>query len=203
MLRRMTIKSVGLAAVLALGCAGKTPTPPVTADPAPPDQAAAFYPLAEGWKWAYDIDQGGQRILATYAVVKVVGDVSIIAAGEDRIGYQSLPEGIAKKEGQGQGDLVLKNPVRVGTRWAVVGGEARVVQTAQVVVTEAGRFSGCALVEEVRTDPDRVVRTTFAPGIGPVLVEELVQDPATGQFRAALRASLRGVTRPGQDPLAP
>ncbi len=198
----MIMKCACLVVGLALACAGQTPPPSLPADPPPPEQAAAFYPLSEGWKWAYDIDQGGQQILATYAVIRVIGGVSIIAAGEDRIGYQSLPEGIGKKEGRGDGDLVLKNPVRVGTRWAVTGGEAGVVKTAQVVVTPAGRFAGCAVVEEIRTDPERVVRTTFAPGTGPVLVEELVQDPATGQFRSQMRASLRGVTRPGQDPLA-
>jgi hypothetical protein len=65
----------------------------------------------------------------------------------------------------------------------------------------AGRYDGCIVVEESRLDPPRLVRTTYAPGIGPVAIEYLVHDPATAQFQTALRASLRGATPPGKDPL--
>ena len=57
------------------------------------------------------------------------------------------------------------------------------------------------IVEENRRNPARLVRTTYAAGVGPVSIEYLVHEPTTGRFDTALRASLRGVTRPGQDPL--
>ena len=65
----------------------------------------------------------------------------------------------------------------------------------------AGTYTNCAVVEEFRTSPDRVLRTIYAAGIGPVSVEYQVHNPLVGRFETPLRASLRGVTRPGGDPL--
>jgi hypothetical protein len=174
--------------------------PPASLGP-PPDTAAAYYPLDAGWKWAYRIDKGGDNILATYAVTDRGGDTAIIQAGEERLMYAILPEGIARRNGLNLGDFLLKTPIKKGASWDVEGGRAVVVDVGHSLTVPAGTFPQCATVEETRNNPARVVRTSYAPGVGPVSIEYQVHNPLTGQFEVALKASLQGMTRPGQDPL--
>jgi hypothetical protein len=72
-----------------------------------------------------------------------------------------------------------------------------------VVSVPAGTFPGCATIEESRTNPDRITRTVYCVGVGPVSIEVQVHDPLSGAFRTEMRAALLGVTRPGEDPLGP
>jgi hypothetical protein len=99
------------------------------------------------------------------------------------------------------GDFVIKNPVQVGAEWAVEGGRAHVVSvTADFKLDSGEHYLGCLVVEVTRTDPVRVTRTTFAPDLGPVLLEMQVQSgPGPGQAQqltTLTRARLRAVTRP-------
>jgi hypothetical protein len=192
-----------LLCALALGCA-TTPTAPSSAPAAPPpEDAAAYYPLAPGWKWAYTIERGGDRMLATYAVLERIAETAIVKAGEERLTYVVMPDGVARREGLNVGDYLLKTPVRAGASWPLAGGEAHVVAVGRTVTVPAGTFPSCATVEESRSSPQRVVRTVYAAGVGPVMLEVQVHDPATGQFVTETRAQLLGVTRPGEDPLGP
>jgi len=163
-------------------------------------KAADYYPLDRGWRWAYDLEKDGQKILAMYGVLERTPDTAIVEAGDDRLLYAIAPDGIAQKEGTMLGDFVIKDPVTVGTEWSVVGGKAKIVSVTQEVTTQAGKFSGCAVVEVTREAPTRVARTTFAPEVGPVVIE--MQVAAGGSFATVTRATLRAVTRPGEDPLA-
>src|SRR4029077_9988714 len=117
--------------------------------------------------------------------------------GDDRLSYAITPDGIAQRDGAQLGDYVIKNPVEVGTEWPVVGGTAKVVAVAREVTVDAGHFSDCAVIEVTRSDPVRVARTTFAPDGGRVAQEFQAQDGS--RFVTATRASLRSVTRPGED----
>ena len=99
------------------------------------------------------------------------------------------------------GDFLLRSPLRAGAQWPIDGGTATVAAVGKQVDVPAGSYPDCIVVEESRTDPPRLVRTTYAPGVGPVAIEFLVHDPASAQFQTALRASLRGATPPGKDPL--
>jgi hypothetical protein len=159
--------------------------------------AADYYPLAQGWKWAYDLEKDGEKILAVYAVLERTPDTAIVQAGEDRLVYAITPEGVAQKEGAAIGDYVIKNPLSVGAGWPVAGGTAKVTSVSDQVTVGAGHFADCVIVETTRTDPVRIARTTFAPEVGPVAIEFLVQ--SAGQFVPSTRASLRTVTRPGED----
>jgi hypothetical protein len=186
-----------------LGCATAPTAPPSAAAAPAPEDAAAYYPLAPGWKWAYTIERGGDRMLATYAVLERIAETAIVKAGDERLTYVVMPEGVARREGLNVGDYLLKNPVRAGTSWPLGGGEAHVVSVGRSVTVPAGTFPACATVEESRANPQRVVRTVYAAGVGPVMLEVQVHDPATGQFVTETRAQLVGVTRPGEDPLGP
>jgi hypothetical protein len=169
-----------------------------SAGPPPANLTASdYYPLDSGWKWAYDLEKEGQKILAVYAVVERGPDTAVIQSGDDRLVYAITPEGIAQKEGSTIGDFVLKNPLATGSQWPVAGGSAKVISTAQEVTVDAGHFTGCLVVEVTRTDPVRIARTTFAPKVGPVALEFQVQDG--GRFVTTTRANLRALTKPGED----
>jgi hypothetical protein len=160
-------------------------------------KAADYYPLARGFKWAYDLEKDGERILATYAVVESNDQGATILAGTERLSYLTSPDGIAQIDGAGAGDFILKNPMTKGAKWPVAGGTAEVVSTTEEVTVDAGHFYDCAIVEVTRTDPPRIARTTFAPDVGPVSLEVQVQDG--GKYVVMTRARLRAITRPGED----
>jgi hypothetical protein len=180
------------------GCAATSGGAPGS-PPARSSSAADYYPLDPGWKWAYDLEKDGQKMLALYAVVERSADTAVIQAGDDRLTYAVTAEGVAQKEGTMIGDFVIKNPVAAGTQWPVTGGVAKIVAIEQEITVDAGKFSHCAVVEVARNDPGRLVRTTFAPGVGPVAIELQIQ--FGGSLVTVTRAALRAITRPGEDPL--
>ena len=163
--------------------------------------ATDYYPLANGWKWAFDVDQDGVNILATYVVLERSGDVAVVQAGDEKLMYAVTPEGIAQKDGSMMGDYVIKNPLRPGTEWNVSGGRAKITSVSEEVnIDSVGRYVGCVVVEVTRVSPMRITRTTFAPDLGPIALEMQVQDGQT--FKTTTKAKLRAVTKPG-DALAP
>src|SRR4030095_7900400 len=106
------------------------------------------------------------------------GDRAVLQAGEERIVYAVLPEGIARRApspDQPTGDFLLRSPVRAGAHGTIEGGgTAPVAQAGRTVVVPAGSYANCVVVEESRVEPARLVRTTYAPGVGPVALEYLV-----------------------------
>jgi hypothetical protein len=164
--------------------------------PRPNATAADYYPLASGWKWAFDVDQDGVNILATYVVLERNAEVAVVQAGDQRLTYAITPDGVAQKDGDMMGDYVIKNPLRPGTEWNVSGGRAKITSVSEeVTIDSVGRYAGCVVVEVTRVDPMRIIRTTFAPDLGPVALEMQVQDGQT--FKTTTKARLRAVTRPG------
>src|SRR4029079_10038587 len=73
--------------------------------------AADYSPLARGWKWAYDLEKDGERILAVYSVLERIGDTVIVQAGEDRLTYAITLDGVAQRDGGAIGDYVIRNPL--------------------------------------------------------------------------------------------
>jgi hypothetical protein len=181
-----------------LGCA--TAPTSVPAGDVKAHVAADYYPLDAGWKWAYDLERSGDHMLAVYTVLERTPDAAIVQAGEERLEYAISAQGVAQKDGVTVGDFVLKNPITLGAEWPVFAGRARIASVDQLVHGSSGDYPGCIVVETMRTDPVRLSRTTYAPGVGPVAIEVQVQ--SEGRFVTTLRASLRGTTKPGQDPLA-
>src|SRR5258707_13641937 len=72
--------------------------------------AADYYPLAEGWKWAYDLEKDGEKILGIYSVVERSEGGATILAGTEKLTYSVTPQGIAQMDSGGGADYVLKNP---------------------------------------------------------------------------------------------
>jgi hypothetical protein len=183
---------------LALGCAsgGAGPAKHVARTGL---TAADYYPLTVGWKWAYDLEKDGEKILAIYSVLeRTPGEALVLAGGGgEHLSYAITPEGIAQLDSGARGDFVLKNPLVAGATWPVADGTAKVISTSEEVTVDAGHFYDCAVVEVTRTEPMRIARTTFAPDIGPVSIEYQVQEG--GKFTVTTRARLRSVTKPGDD----
>jgi hypothetical protein len=183
------------------GCA-TAPAGPTQPDAPPPEQAAAYYPFSPGWRWAYDVQREGEAsMIATTAVEMATEDSAIVQSGEQRLSYALMPEGIARRDGLRTTDFLLRTPIRAGASWPIEGGEARVTTVGKVVTVPGGTFGNCATVEESRTNPRRITRTVYCAGVGPVSVEIQVHDPLSGAFKSEMRATLLGLTRPGQDPL--
>ncbi len=185
-------------AFLGAGCAASTSSGPAAITKS--GKASDYYPLDAGWKWAYDLDRQGEHMLAVYAVLERTPEAAIVQAGDERMQYAITPEGIAQKDGSTVGDFVLKNPIVLGAEWNVFAGKAKITSVTETVSGSSGQYTGCVVVEALRSDPVRLSRTTFAPGIGPVVIEVQVQ--SQGRFVTTMRASLRGATKPGGDPLA-
>jgi hypothetical protein len=163
--------------------------------------AADYYPLAEGWKWAYDLERDGQKLLAIYSVMERTTDGATILAGTEKLSYAVTPEGVAQMDSRGVGDFIIKNPLSKGATWPVAGGTARVVSTTDELTVDAGHFYDCAVVEVTREDPPRLARTIFAPDVGPISIEVQVQE--NGKYVVTTRALLRSLTKPGDDPFGP
>jgi hypothetical protein len=183
-----------------LGCATAPAGPGGTNGP-PPEDAAAYYPFARGWRWAYDVSRAGETMLATASVLERTADTAIVQAGDQRLSYALLPDGIARREDLRIGEYLLKTPIRPGAAWPIEGGQAKVATVGKPITVPGGTFPNCATVEENRTNPQRITRTVYCAGVGPVSIDIQVHDPLSGTFKPEMRATLLGVTRPGEDPL--
>jgi hypothetical protein len=133
-------------------------------------------------------------------VIERSADLAVVRNVDDRIEYAIRPDGIARRNGMLPEDYVLKNPVRVGTAWQVASGEAKVVAVGQIVTLPSGTYRDCVVVEETRHDPDRVTRTTYSRGAGPIEIEMRVFNPIKTTFEVTARARILSVTRPEDAP---
>ena len=105
----------------------------------PASRAADYYPLTDGWKWAFDVEQEGMNILATYVVLERKGGIAVVQAGDERLTYVVTPDGVAQFEGNAIGDYVIKNPLKQGAEWPVAGGRARIASVNEEVNIESRR----------------------------------------------------------------
>ncbi len=158
--------------------------------------ALDYYPLLPNWGWAYDVESDGRKVLALYSVVERRENVAVVKNGDNRIEYLIQPDGIARREGSQPGDYLVKLPVYAGATWPVSSGQATVAEAGREVRLPSGSYHDCAIVEEVRSQPARVTRTTYCKGTGPVQIEMRVYNPMKLDFETVVRATLLSVTRP-------
>ena len=159
---------------------------------------ADYYPLANGWKWAYDVEKDGINILATYAVLERTGDVASVQAGDERLTYaRDAPRDCA--EGRGAHRRLPDQEPGPG-RDRVAGRRGQRADRRRGPGGHAGArraFAGCVVVEVTPKRSDARRADDLRARVGPVALELQVQD---GQkFVTATRARLRAVTKPGED----
>jgi hypothetical protein len=187
----MNLRTFAALAGLALGCAGAPAAPPAKG-PSPAD----LFPLAVGNSWTYADEspalpperRGGER---TVRIVERTADgwFRDDERNELRAGPDCVNDRIRR---------LLCAPIRVGAQWASVVSVSsteryEIAAVGVPVTTPAGTFAGCVRVRsQNRAGPEAslVVDTTYAPGVGPVLIESfaVVDGKAVPQVRAVLRA---------------
>lgn len=200
----LTILLVSLA-----GCAGATSSGERTIR----DRLAptTLYPMSAGSQWVYDVHTGGDEppTLGIFEVIEhqgaqrsIANNRGMSADGQVRHGepmtYEVTPEGIRHPA---SGGWVLRAPIAEGAEWPSMGGRtARVLDTEASAEVVAGRYEHCVEVEEQGGEDGRIVRTTYCPEVGPVLIESRMESQLTTRT-VATRASLRSYDSGGEDEL--
>ena len=127
------------------------------------EDAARYYPLAAGNSWTYEVH--GMQKQETIRIV-----------GQDGPWFLDDHRGRLRYESDGVRDAdryLLRTPLAVGAKWSAV--ENLVVQHFEVIsmtaslVTQAGTFTGCAVVRNEQPLPKGgkfVTEWTYAPKVG-------------------------------------
>lgn len=136
---------------------------------------AAYFPLAEGNAWSYDVADlvTGEKILLVNRVDKREGNRSEMVSGAEPLFYEYRGDAILRFP---SGATVLRTPVQPESGWEIPNGRAKITAIDAVVETAGQKYASCVVVEE--TTDDRRVVTWFAPGVGPVKVEVYARGPA-------------------------
>jgi hypothetical protein len=150
------VKKIALALLLCACKSAPAPTPEKSSD-----DARAYYPLAVGNSWTYEVS--GKR-------------ETITIIGRDGSWFLDDHRGRLRYEADGVRDAdryLLRSPVSSGAKWSAV--ENLVVQRFEVVstggsaVTEAGTFTRCAVIRNEQPLPKGgkfITEWTYAPKVG-------------------------------------
>jgi hypothetical protein len=183
--RSSALLLAALAAVLA-ACAGTASQ----VRSGPPDQSpASLYPLGAGYAWSYDVETSDSPpVLAIARVARFDSGVATVVTGpEGEQRYAVTGTGIQRV---GQPGYLLKAPIALGSVWeSGADTSARVASVSEQVSTTAGTFAACVAVEERNQASGQSVKTTYCPGVGPVIV--VSQMEVRGQL-LTVTARLRG-----------
>ncbi len=169
---RVWLVGCALTLVLAGGCAT---TAGADRDGKPTEAAArelhAYYPLAVGNAWEYELDFRGQKVKKR---IRIEAEKAGIFTDSEGARWQM--------DGRGLRDTgkryVLRSPLALGTSWKAVASEVSVEEFEVVDVgarleTAAGRFDDCVTVRASNAVSEGVVQhayMTYAPGVGLVQV---------------------------------
>jgi hypothetical protein len=156
-----------------------------------------YFPLEAGTAWSYEVVDAatGEKLLLVNRVEAREGNRATLANGADPLAYEDRGDALVRLP---SGTVVLRAPVAAGESWDIPGGKARITSVDARVAASNQVFSACVVIEE-STDERRVV-TTYAPHVGPVLVEIYARGPA-GE-RLDRRGMLRSYHRAGDTLLA-
>jgi hypothetical protein len=150
----------------AAACSTAAPRPSPKEASSAAASAAAFYPLAVGNSWTYEVTSAGSSRRDT---VQIVGRDGPWFLDDHRGRFRTEPDGIRDAD-----RYLLRNPLTAGARWTAV--ENLVVQRFEVISTDAqlatraGSFEGCIVVRNEqpleRGRGKYVTEWTYAPGVG-------------------------------------
>jgi hypothetical protein len=184
-----TFRSFVLAALTLTACA-RAPVAP--ANRAPSAVPADFFPLAVGNSWTF-LDRSPQQQQPARRTVRILE--------RDRDGYYLDDQrGALRADADCLHDRarrLLCRPIAPGSAWiSVVSVSAteryEIAGVGEMVTVPAGTFRGCVRVRsQLRAGKvDQVAELTYAPGVGPVLLETfaVVNGLATPQVRGELES---------------
>lgn len=168
----------------------KSPAQPQQpAQPKPPDKkdpAASpgdYFPLAKGTVWEY---QGEGNEYASFSREVLFVEGSRAQVREDNGGtvmaviFETTPEAVTKVYSQGEvydrvnllgrpdnvKTIILKSPLKVGTKWQDPNGEREIVELSATVDTPSGRYDQCLKVKIAGRDS--TLYEYFRLGVGMV-----------------------------------
>jgi hypothetical protein len=176
--------TLALVSAALVACKGASPTPAAAAGPAAvparknTTDPAAYYPLAVGNSWTYQVTDASGKHEDTIQIV-----------GRDGPWFIDDHRGRLRVDSDGVRDAdryLLRAPIAASARWSAV--ENLVVQRFEVtstdvkVTTQDGAFSGCVVVRNEQPLPEKqgkfVTEWTFAPGVGPVQIRTQTVGPS-------------------------
>ncbi len=137
---------------------------PVVA-PARAFTARDYLPLRRGAAWSYDardLTRPGLSTLVTLRVERQDGASFVVNQGGRSTAEYTLAEGGILRNGE----TILADPIREGTRWEGIQGDRyTIVAVGQRRITPAGTFTN--VIEVVRSGRDDFAeRTYYAPEVG-------------------------------------
>ncbi|MCX7958072.1 MAG: hypothetical protein N3B13_03415 [Deltaproteobacteria bacterium] len=150
-----------------------------------------YFPMKKGYKWSYiltSIRENTSSLINTEVEEISLNDVRINSGGSV-FHYIITEDGIMKKSA---GYYILKKPLKRGTFWEFSTGGAEgkitVTETDQKISVRGREYSNCIITEETVKGQNIILRTYYAYGVGPVLIEQtaLFQESAVLVLRAEL-----------------
>lgn len=158
-----------------------------------------FYPFENGAQWSYMVygPPGAPGLLKVDKVVAFDGTTAVVQSGDSTLTYRVTPEGIYREPAHA---FLFKWPIVLGDRWqGAKGSNVEVTQVDAKITVEAGTFEGCAeITERVGGDVAGVLRTTFCPDVGPVLIDIQETNAPPGEIPQRLVGRLRAYGQPVQ-----
>ncbi len=200
--RRAPILAAGLVAGLVATCAllgacGERPAPSSAKAASKWQGVVRYYPFEPGMQWSYMVHgpPGTPGLLKIDRVLAFDGTTALIQSQDTQRAYRVAPDGIVREP---SGAYLLKWPVAQGDRWpGVKGATVEVTKTAATVTVEAGTFEGCVETTETTLgDEAGILRTTFCPDVGPVIIEIQQTNAPPGEVPARLVGRLRAFGPP-------
>lgn len=159
----------------------------------------AYYPFEPGTQWSFMVygPPGTPGLLKVDKVVAFDGQLALVQSGESTLTYRVAPEGIYREPAH---VFLLKWPIVLGDTWpGAKGSKVEVTKTDLKITVEAGSFEGCVeITERVGGDAAGLLRTTFCPDVGPVLVEIHELNAPPGELPQRLVGRLRAYGPPVQ-----
>ena len=175
------------ALALAASCGAASPKPTASASSAAGPSATAYYPLAVGNSWTYEVTSAGSSRRDT---VQIVGRDGPWFLDDHRGRFRAEPDGIRDAD-----RYLLRTPLTPGAKWTAVENlvvqRFEVVSTDAQVATRAGNFDGCVVVRNEqpleRGRGKYVTEWTYAPRVGLArLLTQTISSSGTSQDQVKL-----------------
>lgn len=164
------------ACILACGLLACTTTPEAKKGQDTGPTAGAFYPLAVGTTWTYEVNLLGEKRTIDVAIEKQSPDGFVA----DSTGAQLSVDAYGVRD---QKRYLLRNPIAAGTKWTNVVSVSSVehyeiLAADQPCDAPGGSWQGCVIVEsrnKVEEGKVLVNEMTFAPGVGIVRLSTVLE----------------------------
>ncbi len=148
-------------------------TVPVSKEPL--GEIERFFPLKKGYAWSYLLIsvQENQSSLIKTEVEETTGSEIKVNSNGSIFYYIIKDDGIMKKSA---GYYILKLPLKKGSLWEfkTSAAEGRITITGHIdsLKIRDKEFRNCIITEEVIKGQNILLRTHYADGVGPVLIEQ-------------------------------